>query len=176
MKAHDVRQLRPCAGACRSFGDRRNLVEVDGRHWHGRCYVENFGLDALLALPIEQTAGLTFDDVGAAVMSRLVSRLAAATTKRGKAKPMPSHPNRSKTARFAKANPTPSEIITARKAAGDTQEQAAARIYATIRTWQDWENEGAENRRMHPGLYELYLLKAGLKTLKEILDDQEARP
>lgn len=87
---------------------------------------------------------------------------------------MGSHPNRSKTNRQAKANPTPAEIINARQAAGDTQTQAAARIYSTLRAWQDWETEGQTNRRMHPGLFELYMLKTRLRTLGEVLDEQAA--
>ena len=53
----------------------------------------------------------------------------------------------------------------------DTQTQAAQRIYATLRAWQGWEaDEGMpEHRRMHVGLFELYLLKTGLKSLDEVL-------
>lgn len=58
-------------------------------------------------------------------------------------------------------SPKPAAIRAARKAAGLTQTQAAALIYSTMRTWQDWE---AGARRMHPALFELFLLKSrGLK-------------
>ena len=37
-------------------------------------------------------------------------------------------------------SPTPAEILAIRQAAGLTQAQAAARVYASsYRTWQDWE-------------------------------------
>jgi putative transcriptional regulator len=71
---------------------------------------------------------------------------------------MPNHPNRSKKTRAAGRNPTPAEIRSAREAAELTQTQAAERIHSTLRTWQDWE---AGLRRMHPGLYELFLTKTG---------------
>lgn len=52
--------------------------------------------------------------------------------------------------------PVPESIRAARAAAGHTQTQAARVIYSTLRTWQKWE--GGE-RRMHPALFELYVLK-----------------
>jgi DNA-binding transcriptional regulator YiaG len=64
------------------------------------------------------------------------------------------HPNRSTTPGPG-ANPTPEQIIQARKAAGLTQTQAAGLIFSTLRTWQDWE---AGARRMHPGLWRLFQL------------------
>lgn len=76
---------------------------------------------------------------------------------------MTSHPNRSKTNRHAKANPTPAEVRAAREKAGLTQTDAAAVIYGTLRAWQNWENETdpAEQRRMHPAIFELFLAKTG---------------
>jgi DNA-binding transcriptional regulator YiaG len=55
--------------------------------------------------------------------------------------------------------PSAREIRTTREAADLTQAQAAALVYATERTWQNWESEGDEGRPMHPGLYELFKLK-----------------
>ena len=54
------------------------------------------------------------------------------------------------------ASPTPEEIREARKVLGLTQTAAAATIYSTLRAWQEWE---AGNRRMHPGLWELFRTK-----------------
>lgn len=53
-------------------------------------------------------------------------------------------------------NPTPDQIRSARIAAGLTQTQAAALIYSSLRSWQQWE---AGDRRMHPGLFELFKIK-----------------
>lgn len=53
-------------------------------------------------------------------------------------------------------SPSPSEIKKTRQAAGLTQEAAAAVIYSTRRTWQDWE---AGVNTMHPALWELFKLK-----------------
>lgn len=54
-------------------------------------------------------------------------------------------------------NPTPADIRAAREAAGLTQEQAGELIHGSRRAWQDYE---AGNRKMHPGLWELFRLKA----------------
>lgn len=72
-----------------------------------------------------------------------------------------SHPNRSKTNRSMSANPTPAEIREAREKAQLTQAAAAEIIHATTRSWENWETEGDEQRRMHPGLFELFLAKTG---------------
>jgi DNA-binding transcriptional regulator YiaG len=53
-------------------------------------------------------------------------------------------------------NPSSEGIKAARAAAGLTQPGAADVIYSTVRTWQDWESG---QRRMHPGLFELFVLK-----------------
>lgn len=67
----------------------------------------------------------------------------------------PSHPNRG--APSAASNPTPEQIRQARSAAGLSQAAAANLIHGTERAWQEWE---AGNRRMHPGLWELFQIKA----------------
>lgn len=74
-----------------------------------------------------------------------------------------SHPNRSKQARSSDSNPTPAEVRAAREAAGLTQTEAATRIRGSLRAWQNYESaEGEpEHRRMHPGLFELFLIKTG---------------
>jgi len=62
--------------------------------------------------------------------------------------------------RGAAPNPTPAEVRAAREAAGLTQTEAAALVCTTLRAWQAWEQEGGEYaRRMHAGLWELFLLK-----------------
>lgn len=69
---------------------------------------------------------------------------------------MPNHPNRGRSSSSPARNPTPAEICAAREQAGLTQTQAAELIYGTLRAWQEWE---AGNRRMHPGLWELWQIK-----------------
>jgi len=55
--------------------------------------------------------------------------------------------------------PTPAEIRTARERAGLSQSEAAARVLGSVKAWQNWESENpAENRRMHPGLFKLFLI------------------
>lgn len=70
---------------------------------------------------------------------------------------MANHPNRSGSGASPARNPTPQEIRAARDAAGLTQTQAAELVYSTVRRWQEWE---AGEYRMHPGLFELFGLKA----------------
>ncbi|OZI32402.1 transcriptional regulator [Bordetella genomosp. 10] len=55
-------------------------------------------------------------------------------------------------------SPAPAAIRKARDAAGLTQTKAALTVQASLRTWQQWE---AGDRRMPPGLFELFMLKTG---------------
>jgi hypothetical protein len=55
-------------------------------------------------------------------------------------------------------SPAADTLRAARLAGGLTQTEAAALVYATLRTWQQWE--GAV-RAMHPAWYELFLIKTG---------------
>lgn len=89
---------------------------------------------------------------------------------------MANHPNRGGGFNPAR-NPTPAEIRAAREAAGLTQAQAAELIYATERTWQNWESEGGEEaRRMHPGLFELFEAKVRYPdTFKKLQDARKRR-
>ena len=68
---------------------------------------------------------------------------------------MTNHPNRS--AGHPARNPSPGEVRAARDAVGLTQAQAAALVHASARNWQQWE---AGDRRMHPGLWELFRIKS----------------
>ena len=70
---------------------------------------------------------------------------------------MTNHPNRG-ASQTAAANPTPEAILQAREAAGLSQSEAGALIYSGLRSWQHWE---WGTRRMHPGLFELFLKKTG---------------
>lgn len=53
-------------------------------------------------------------------------------------------------------SPSPAAVKAARLAAGLTQEQAGAAVGVARRTWQDWE---LGQRRMPPGLFELFKMK-----------------
>lgn len=55
-------------------------------------------------------------------------------------------------------SPEPVKILSARKKAGLTQTQSGELVYSALRTWQQWE---AGDRRMHPGLWELFTIKIG---------------
>lgn len=55
--------------------------------------------------------------------------------------------------------PSPSEIKSARITAGLTQTEAAALVYAGLKTWQNWESEGGEARKIPLAAWELFLIK-----------------
>lgn len=78
---------------------------------------------------------------------------------------MGNHPNRSKRNPISSANPSPADIIAMREAAGLTQTEAAELVHSALRSWQQWEAQlGTEgHRRMHPGLWELFLIKTAAK-------------
>lgn len=79
------------------------------------------------------------------------------------------HPNRSKTNIRAGANPTPAQVRRAREDAGLTLEQAAALVYTTWRSWQNWEadRDSAEHRRMHAATWELFQVKLAARAALE---------
>ena len=68
---------------------------------------------------------------------------------------MTSHPNRSRDGSPSR-NPDPSDIKAARVAAGLTATEAAALLHTSYRAWKQWEDG---DRRMHPAIWELFLLK-----------------
>lgn len=53
-------------------------------------------------------------------------------------------------------SPEPAAIAAAREVAGLSQSAAAALVHSALRTWQQWE---AGDRKMHPGLWELFRIK-----------------
>lgn len=53
-------------------------------------------------------------------------------------------------------SPTPDAVTESRLRARLTQEEAGALVFVSRRTWQDWERGIAA---MHPGLWELFLIK-----------------
>lgn len=85
---------------------------------------------------------------------------------------MVAHPNRNKGNRSSKQSPLPEEVRRAREVSGLTQKQAGAVIYGTEKGWQNYEAKlgTGESRPMHPGLFELFLLKTGQLDLAELLD------
>lgn len=59
-------------------------------------------------------------------------------------------------------HPSSEEIRSAREAVGLTQTEASRLVRGTLRTWQGWETaSGPSARKMHPGLFELFLMKVG---------------
>ena len=56
-------------------------------------------------------------------------------------------------------SPSPEIVKAKRLAAKLTQTEAAALVYSTLSAWQRWEQG---ERKMHPGLWELFLYKLRL--------------
>lgn len=52
--------------------------------------------------------------------------------------------------------PTAEDVSAARAKAGHTQAEAAGYVQSTARRWREWE---AGDHTMHPGLFELYLIR-----------------
>ena len=65
--------------------------------------------------------------------------------------------------------PVPDDIRAARTAAGLTQTKAGDLVHASLRTWQQWE---AGDRKMHPGLFELFKLKTRQEKHKQLVNDK----
>ena len=66
-KAHDVRRLEGCK--CGGMGMRENMAKIDGRYWHGRCAIAEYGLDHVKTLD----TNFRLDDIGAAAMKALLA-------------------------------------------------------------------------------------------------------
>lgn len=81
--------------------------------------------------------------------------------------PVSNHPNRSQANRGVASNPKPAEILRAREDAGLTQQQAADLLFSSWRTWQHWESDGPENRRMPPAAWELFNAKVRARKMLE---------
>lgn len=76
MKAHDVRYLRLCSH-CDSMGDRRNLLQIAGRLYHGHCVIEMLPEAAILELPYEEQGKLRLSETGPALMAKLLAQRTA---------------------------------------------------------------------------------------------------
>ena len=76
-RAHDVRHLVVCV-SCRCLADERHCVHRDGKPYHGRCFLQRFGMRALQALPRESRAGLQLSDIGMLAARVLIAGDAAA--------------------------------------------------------------------------------------------------
>lgn len=73
-------------------------------------------------------------------------------------------------------SPSAEEIRAAREAVGLTQTDASRLVCGTLRTWQGWETaSGPSARKMHPGLWELFLVKVGRFCLNKELVVSETR-
>jgi DNA-binding transcriptional regulator YiaG len=62
---------------------------------------------------------------------------------------------------FTGIPPTKDEVKAARKEAKLTQAKAAAVVHVALQSWQRWEQG---DHIMHPAYWELFLIKAGLKS------------
>ena len=60
--------------------------------------------------------------------------------------------------------PTPADVRSARLGAGLTQAAAAAMVHrADSARWREWERDGRTGRVIDPAVWELFLIKSGLR-------------
>ena len=64
-----------------------------------------------------------------------------------------------------KKSPTPLMIKTLRSSMSITQMQAASFLYVSVSAWQRWE---LGKRKMHPALWEFFLIRTNNYTLEYI--------
>jgi hypothetical protein len=70
QNCHDVRKLTACP-ICHGLGNKENTIRGGT---HGRCYVEFYGLPALLSLEKAELDKLTLGDVGAKTMRAILEQ------------------------------------------------------------------------------------------------------
>lgn len=70
-KAHDIRRIEPCQ--CGGMGMRDQMVRIGGKFWHGRCAIEQHGIEKIAAMPKPAYAGLRLSEIGTEAMKRLVN-------------------------------------------------------------------------------------------------------
>jgi DNA-binding XRE family transcriptional regulator len=64
--------------------------------------------------------------------------------------------------------PKPAQVRELRDSAGLTQKQASELVYADLRTWQRWEEEGTDSaRKMNPATWELFTAKLKIRDLRD---------
>lgn len=71
---HDIRHWTGCAG-CGGLGDKRVMLNYQGKPHHGACLVALVDRRTLLKLPSSELGKLTLASAGVAIMRALVKRL-----------------------------------------------------------------------------------------------------
>lgn len=74
MSSHEVRNIAICH-TCGEMGSKRNMLLLDGKYRHGRCYADIVGEAELLSLPACDLAALTLDDIGPDLMRQVLERV-----------------------------------------------------------------------------------------------------
>ncbi len=73
--AHDVRRLRSCQ-SCKGLGDKDCMIVGDqSGFFHGRCYANAYGVDALLALDNDDLRDLQLGDLGVDLMRKVIEEV-----------------------------------------------------------------------------------------------------
>ena len=70
-KAHDVRKMQPCQ--CGGLGMRPNMIQIDGKWWHGKCAIDHHGVEKIASMPKNAYAGLRWSEIGGDAMRRLIA-------------------------------------------------------------------------------------------------------
>lgn len=71
MSSHAVRDLTVC-DICHGIASKKTSILQGKKHFHGKCFIAQWGIDALLALPTMDKECLTLGDIGAKAMRALL--------------------------------------------------------------------------------------------------------
>lgn len=70
-KAHDVRRIEPCP--CGGMGMRPHMIKIGKQYWHGRCAIEQHGIEKIVAMGQDAYKGLRWSEIGTDAMKRLIN-------------------------------------------------------------------------------------------------------
>lgn len=69
--SHSVRDLTVC-DICQKIARKSTSILRGEKHFHGRCFIFQWGIEALLLLPTNDKECLTLGDIGPKAMRALI--------------------------------------------------------------------------------------------------------
>jgi hypothetical protein len=82
MNSHAVRDTTTC-DICQGMASKKTSILQGKKHFHGKCFIAQWGIDALLALPTIDKDCLTLGDIGVKAMRALLDSRSDAEAERG---------------------------------------------------------------------------------------------
>jgi hypothetical protein len=74
MSSHSVRDMTVC-DICQGMARKSTSILQGNKHFHGRCFIAQWGIDALLKLPTIDKECLTLSDIGSKAMRALIDAM-----------------------------------------------------------------------------------------------------